>query len=548
MPSPIAQDHHELLSPSQQEAGGITAYAHRIASPRTAWSTAGWGAVETPYMPRSTPIFKWSLRRLSILAIGTFALLVGFHTSAKGGIQGARENVRSTLQCIQQPPKLAAKPKPFDKGLVLNFKEPQDSYRVQLKTDVRYITTMSYGGHANQFISIYNLLFLGKLLRRVVIIPTLIPLHFDADPIPMSAFFDIERFIRDSKIPSILLSDMKYLNMTHPPPSERVSCWSVHERVTPGGANGNDGSFRYHSIDVDYWALPEMRSGAEGWNIVFDDMKTFDIDKKGREEWIKTVRKEFIPQQPIPELLQVKPKPEKNLRPGFSPLHSAPPNDQLLCLDTTLFIGSHLAPEPFPGEIPLTPLRSYEGEGWVEAGQHLHFNAEVEGLADHYLRALFNVSTNAEIPPLITVHIRRTDFKEARGLTTLKAYTDGVERVRQKLQERIEDPDCWRGAGKENAVYFPGVNSEDYAVVATTDEEPNSPFVQELKELGWKVVDHDEMRTVYELGEWYPTIVDQAILARGRGFVGTEWSTYSYLAGLRVKYWNGGVEEWTPSL
>lgn len=76
---------------------------------------------------------------------------------------------------------------------VLNFQEAQDSYRVQLKHEVRYVTTMSYGGHgawlagtaqpdtraalirphrllaANQFIGIYNLLYIGKILHRVVV-------------------------------------------------------------------------------------------------------------------------------------------------------------------------------------------------------------------------------------------------------------------------------------------------------------------------------------------------------------------------------------------
>ncbi|KAL8286852.1 hypothetical protein RQP46_003858 [Phenoliferia psychrophenolica] len=457
----------------------------------------------------------------------------------------AFENVRTTLECFNKAPPEPVVRQPFDRSLVLNFQEPQDSYKVQLKHEVRYVTTMSYGGHANQFISIYNLMFVGKILNRVVIIPTLIPLHFDADPVDMSLFFDIERFIDESAIPAIMLSDLKYLNMTHPPPQERISCWSVHERVTPGGGNGNDGSMRYHSIDVDYWAMPQMRMGVEGGSIWFNELTSFDSNRRAREDWIETVKKELIPQDR--EASRVASK-EHNLKYGFDPRHSPVPDDQLLCFDTTLFIGSHPMPDAYPGVIPNEPRRSYEGDGWIHAGQFLHFTPEVETLADYYLTELFNVSSVAEVPPLITVHIRRSDFADAgRGYQTIAAYKDGVKRIRHKLQDRMDHPGMWRGPGSEKESFPAGFLADDYAVVVTTDEASDSPFVADLKALGWMVLDHDAMQTIEYLGEWYPTILDQAILARGKGFLGTEWSTYSYLAGLRVRYWSGGVEDWTPS-
>lgn len=79
---------------------------------------------------------------------------------------------------------------------ILRFPDaPQDTLQSQLKSGVRYITTMSYGGHgasspfrapaaqadlptparppslaANQFMAIENLLYLAKLLSRVAIV------------------------------------------------------------------------------------------------------------------------------------------------------------------------------------------------------------------------------------------------------------------------------------------------------------------------------------------------------------------------------------------
>ncbi|KAK4703771.1 hypothetical protein P7C70_g2446, partial [Phenoliferia sp. Uapishka_3] len=484
---------------------------------------------------------------LSALAVSATMVALLVFQSGRGGFVGAREQaeVKSSLECIPTPTELIATPPRFDKALVLNFNTSQDSYKMQLKRDVRYVTTMSYGGHANQFIGIYNLLYLGKVLNRVVIIPTLIPLHFDADPLDMSAFFDVERFNLESGIPAIMLSDLKHLNMTNPPPWERISCWSVHERVTPGGGNGNDGSMRFHSIDVDYWAMPEMRTGYKGGNIWFNELDSFDADSDARQAWIETVKEELLPQERPEGRVAVK---EKNLKYGFDPRNSPEPNDQILCFDTTLFIGSNSKPPAYIEKIPIEPKRSYEGEGWIQAGQYLHFTDAVEALADEYLRALFDVSYNTEIPPFITVHIRRSDFKEARGLTPLSDYTDGVARIRSKIQARMDDRTLWNGPGKDKEAYPGGILAKDYAVVVTSDEESDSPFVKQLHDLGWKVLDHTKMGTIVRMGEWYPTIIDQAILARGRGFMGTEWSTYSYLGGLRVRYWNGGVEDWTHSL
>lgn len=58
----------------------------------------------------------------------------------------------------------------------------------------------------------------------------------------------------------------------------------------------------------------------------------------------------------------------------------------------------------------------------------------------------------------------------------------------------------------------------------------DSEFVQELRRIGWKVVDQVKMKTEENFGGWYPGIIDAAILAKGSAFVGTEWSTFSFLA------------------
>lgn len=43
------------------------------------------------------------------------------------------------------------------------------------------------------------------------------------------------------------------------------------------------------------------------------------------------------------------------------------------------------------------------------------------------------------------------------------------------------------------------------------------------------------------LPRYFPLVIDQAIHSMAIGFVGTDQSTMSLMANLRVKTWNGGV-------
>ena len=58
-----------------------------------------------------------------------------------------------------------------------------------------------------------------------------------------------------------------------------------------------------------------------------------------------------------------------------------------------------------------------------------------------------------------------------------------------------------------------------------------------IRKRGWILVDHRRLATAERLSNWYPPLLDMAILAMGRAFVGTEGSTMSSLAGARVRDW-----------
>lgn len=318
------------------------------------------------------------------------------------------------------------------------------------------------------------------------------------------------------------------------PQNEHLGCWSIQE-ATIGFPNREAWSFDLHDVWVDHWALPPLSRGLGGFDIAFDALRMFDFDVDAKNRWIQKVRDELLPQQPEHSAaLEHHEARLKNLKDGFYPPTAQAPDDQIMCFDNTLFLGPVMFHETFSGELPTEPGVPGEGTSWKEVGQYLRFNKHIESLADQYLMNLFGVTSPSRIPPFITIHLRRGDFKEFTGFTPLERYVSALARVRDNLQRRLEDPYGWQGPGRAHFRSH-GIRADQYAVVTTTDEPKGSPFLEEVKALGWKVLDHDEAETKDKLGGWYPTMLDGAILARGESFVGTDRSTFSHLAGLRVK-------------
>lgn len=364
--------------------------------------------------------------------------------------------------------------------------------------------------------------------------PTLIPAHLTGSPENISAFYDLDRFWQESHIPAVETSRLKAADLTFSEPlDEDISCWSVFEACV-GSANMEVQAFTLHRIDLQYWPLPPIARALGNFDLSYDGLRVFDFDQAAKNEWIARVQREHLPQLPVEGEFQG--DPATNIKPGFVPEFGEriAPDDQLMCFDMTLFLGPIMFPELPVTAQPLEPNVPGKGLSWMNAGQYLRFNDHVESRADELLVDLFGVTKASKLPPFITIHLRRGDFKEFSGFTDLDKYVDALARVRARLQERLDHPNDWAGPGKHSFRSF-GRKAKDYPVVCTTDERGDGDFIREVKNLGWKVVDHDAYDTVNRYGGWWPTILDGAILARGKSFVGTDRSTYSHLAGLRVK-------------
>lgn len=315
-----------------------------------------------------------------------------------------------------------------------------------------------------------------------------------------------------------------------------------------------------HGLYTDFWAVPAFRRSSEGAVLEVGPIIDFLRNRTAQLDWVETTRRELLPQKPLPKGVDAASvDPENNLKPFFDPLHGVPPteDEQLMCVDATFYIGDSVPPPPYPQHVPLDPWRV--GRAWKEVGQHLHWLPEVQEYADEYLQGMFGVKRTKDIPPFISVHVyvaaslcssqaahadcafssrsRRGDFKDFHGntFTPLSSYVAAVEDVRSRLQDRLDHPPSpAEREGRPPLERF-AVPPSEYAVVATTDEQPGSDLFAELDKLGWHVVDHGEMRTAERLGEWYPSMLDGEILSRGQGFVGTQWSTFSMLSGNRVE-------------
>ncbi|GAA5820100.1 hypothetical protein JCM11251_005481 [Rhodosporidiobolus azoricus] len=422
---------------------------------------------------------------------------------------------------------------------------PQASWKDQLQPSSKYLTAMMFGGQSNQLLAMYNLLYMGKELARTVILPPFTAIHFKGQQRTFHQIYDVPRFYSLTGVPAIPLG---YFKSPSDPSSVRddVTCWSTMELYT-GSCNNHqvETGFNAHNIYTSFWAMPHFPRSSDGAVIQFGPLLDFLRNRTARLDWVEETKREVLPQRPLrKDVDPLTVDKEKNLKAFFEPLHGVPPtaDEQLMCVDAAFYVGYSVPPPPYPQHIPLEPWR---GRAWQEIGQHLHWIPEVAQVADEYLARIFGVKRIDDVPPYISVHIRRGDFKNFKGntaYTPLKNYAAAVNSVRERLQDRLEFPlSVEEREGKPALRRFKTMPAE-YAVLVTSDEDGESDLWAEVDAMGWKTINHGDLKTVETYGEWWPSMLDGEMLSRGQGFVGTQWSTFSMVSGLRVEYWQGGIQ------
>ncbi|KAG8888922.1 hypothetical protein FRB98_006464 [Tulasnella sp. 332] len=379
-----------------------------------------------------------------------------------------------------------------------------------LKDDVRYVTTWHYAGMTNDFIVFCNLIYLGVISQRIPILPPFAPagIHVGAAAaIDFSEIFDLPALSKAIQWPILEWSDVKRAKYNESivmgdsilPGVERdkLGCWSTWAMVDGSHRAAHSVMPQLLALDIVYTSVPRSTklTNTDDPHVTFSGLASI-LMPQGRVHALDGTE--------TLSTMSFEDRMEGNV---------LEPDDQLACFDLLYFVSAKAEWEWSQGVSPV----------WSLIGTHARFTPRIEGLADQYLRSLFHLGKGATIPKFVTVHIRRTDFKDScpkdltldECLAPLSAYERRVAQVKSIIKVRPGEP---------------------MVEVIVASDEREASWWEAVGALGWKHIDHIVEETV----EKYPGIIDAAILSRGAGFVGTAQSTMSLVADKRVKDWGNG--------
>ncbi|KAF6758039.1 hypothetical protein DFP72DRAFT_808302 [Ephemerocybe angulata] len=373
----------------------------------------------------------------------------------------------------------------------------------------RYITSFPVAGYTNKFIAYMHLIYLGILSNRIPIIPPILPpgwVPIDAGIILFGDIYNLTTLRDRIRHPVLEWSDVKAIpstadvqvDFTPTDPVEQLGCWSVRPR----------------SADDPTWVR-----GAENVlkiDLSFTRVPSFSYFNQSDENEI------FVTFPALASLVYAK-HPHPSFHQG--PLMRASrlgselrPEEQLACFDFLYYASSGVQRYEF--ENRWSPA-------WNTVGTHLHFTQPLVDLTDGYLRRAMNIGEAEDLPPMITIHLRRNDFKdlcpEGKAppcFIPLSKYQRAVTEIQEKLLE---------------------TQGISVSRVLVTSDEKDLSFWEEISSFGWSFFNHTAERTVERFSKWHPLLIDKVALSQGIGFIGTNPSTFSILNAFRVEDWNNGV-------
>lgn len=233
-------------------------------------------------------------------------------------------------------------------------------------------------------------------------------MHFAGEKRHADYVIDLARLYDDTGIAAVPLSAIKIRrSVSSHPKKDYISCWSFNEVLT-GASNDHQvqAGWNSRSIFLSYFAVPPTLSlSTDGYVVKLSSALDFLSNSTWQAKWVSQARREFLPQRPALEGVDVATiEPQNNIKETFDPLGKITPikNDQLVCIDGTYYLGESAPPPPHPQNVPLDTWRT---DAWKEIGQYVRYNHDVELLADAYLKKLFDVATLEQVPPFISVHV-----------------------------------------------------------------------------------------------------------------------------------------------
>ncbi|KAG6831771.1 hypothetical protein H0H92_007923 [Tricholoma furcatifolium] len=321
-----------------------------------------------------------------------------------------------------------------------------------------------------------------------------------AGPLPFGEIFDLKGLRESLRKPVLEWSDVKSLpprlSLEAPSYIEQIGCWSTRppNQKEPILAHN---LLHHLGLDVSYTRLPEH---------VRQDPSLAAHGHIG----LMPVAEKIYPLNPLThngDQILMAPSPNgAKLSPG----------NHLACFDFLYFASA--GTQPYEWNTPWSPA-------WRLIGTHIRFTDTVLELTKKYVRRALRV-TARELPPFITVHARRGDFVHqcfdvpSQCLAPISAYARRVKEIQGAIFVKF------------------GIKVTE---VLITSDETDPAFWKEVKDEGWRYIDHDAQRISEQYGEWYDAIIDIVAQSLGIGFVGSVDSTVSIVSAHRVEDWNQGV-------
>ncbi|GAA5959874.1 hypothetical protein JCM3765_000629 [Sporobolomyces pararoseus] len=394
---------------------------------------------------------------------------------------------------------------------LLTSAAPARSYHEALRPDLRYLTLDSWSGMTGQHLTALSLMYLAQLTQRVAIIPSWRDQdHYGEAMIRMSDLFDLEKYRNQTGALFVEWDDVKPLDRTHEKTdSDEIGC-VMGNNPFEGGR-----SFWEHNLAQTVWRVPRI---GDSLQHSVESFVLFDFDKEDRYKRIKKFAKEnnhtSIPQNMLDDQLLC----YSNL---WDLNHAGAHADGVRWYDG--FQGQQKENGDLKEMLPISH-RGTHPEWWA-VGQYVDFSPAVWEIA---LNATLHTLKSKNIPEnLVTVHLRRGDFKE--WCSTGHNCTPAIDRYVEKVEPML------------------AMSPKGTQVLVTTDEQDDEIFLSSIDQLGWFRIDHRKLGTFEILQErygdaarWYDAAIDQAILSLGSAFVGTSGSQVSLVTELRIAAWNGG--------
>ncbi|KAJ3344313.1 hypothetical protein HDU93_000103 [Gonapodya sp. JEL0774] len=500
------------MSSSESEVSEKDEEELSVSQPLTGqWSNLAIEELEGSFIPeRGRPmVTKWLIAMLVAGTLGAVSYLIVSSIVGRTGLDAPEVEI-SMLNITKSGPIRAH----FNVSEYLATGSATFTVQENLVRSRKYITSFPSSGWTNQVMEVTNLIYLARLTDRIPIVPSFEPTHFGslntAGPLKFEDVFDVPYLMGKLGFPVVQWHEIKELNSSSKEqPLEQIGCWSVRAgNQASGGVPGDWTSKNMFKLDVSYTPVPywfTLTHGADlntrTWSLwalaslSFPEMRARIL---GEQSWATL---------PVPS------GSGKKLE----------PNDHLLCFDDVYYTGLIY---PNPGDDFFNDYSPM----WNHIGVHMRWKSTLVDIANQYLRKHFGVQEDDSIPPFISVHVRRDDFKMAcskditldQCFASLKSFRHRVQDLQKALLSRPEK-----------------INVTE--VIVTSDER-DPRWWEQVAELGpgWRWINHTVERTEERYGKWYPLVLDVVFQSMGAGFVGTRGSTMSNIAAKRVQDWHGG--------